>query len=174
MSTLVWSKRGMFDPRRASTNTFADRIVENGAKMFVRTRRAKKRGGGRVVLSLDDELHGKLRSDGTRRVQRRGDTISVTERARHLGLAEPDKPEVTATTLLPGDRDALRAAILALPEHLQPTVMLLREGMPAAAIAREQGRSRRQVANDLAEIRERLGLFGTCDSDEEVDNARTP
>lgn len=160
MSVLVWMQRGKFDPARGSVNTFADRVVSSGAKMFVRERRAQKRGGGRRPVSLDEEVHGGVKSGGTRSDIFRKDTLSLADRGRHLGLGEPD-PVGDA-----GAREDRRAAIRDLPEHLVPTALLLKNGETPASIARLQNRSRRQVQKDVEELRELLAGFRPRDRDE--------
>ncbi|MCK6486244.1 MAG: hypothetical protein L6R00_19150 [Phycisphaerae bacterium] len=136
-----------FDPNRAGFNTFIARVVESAAAMIVRERRRLKRGGGTRPVSLEAEAHGPEGQPSTLRQR-----LTPLDAGRRLGLV----PAVPIPT------DALDEAIDGLPEDLKPLCHELMSGTPYSA-ARRLGRSRRQIANDIARIRPHLEQAGFGD-----------
>ena len=143
----------LYDPSRASWRTFATRVVETAAAMFLRDRRRQKRAAGYFTESLDQAVGDREGGPSPLR-----DSLSEADLGRRTGTLPADESvEQRERT------DAVRRALASLPPDLQAFCVLLADGTEAG-IARELGISRRQVRNALERIRRRFETAGLADS----------
>jgi len=144
-------KYGQFDPERARETTFVARVIENKAVSLVRARQAEKRHFRRNGKSLNERV-----SDGEGGSVERAQTVGAANAKRHTGQAARSDEEVARLKL---DIDAV---LETLPADLRKLAEMLTE-MTEYAASRQLGTSRRQVANDVARLRERFEDAGLRD-----------
>jgi RNA polymerase sigma-70 factor, ECF subfamily len=137
-----------FDPDRARETTFVARVVENKAISLVRARIAEKRDFRRDGRSLNEAVRD---SDGGS--VERAQTCDASSSANHTGQSRRRDEDQSQLRLDIAD------VMKMLPDDLRPLAELL-QGMSEFAASRELGKSRRQVANDMARLRE---LFEDAD-----------
>lgn len=137
-----------FDPDRARETTFIARVVENKAISLVRARVAEKRDFRRDAHSLNETV-----SDAEGGSVERAQTLDASSARTHTGQAQRSAEEQAQL------RFDMVEVLKALPEDLRPLAELLME-MSEYAASRVLGKSRRQVANDVARLRE---LFEDAD-----------
>jgi len=131
-----------FDPDRARETTFIARVLENKVISLVRTRIAEKRDFRRDAHSLNETVRD---ADGGS--VERAQTFEAASSANHTGQVR--RTEEDQSQLKQDINDVLQS----LPADLRPLAELLMEKTEYAA-SRELGKSRRQVANDVARLRE--------------------
>jgi len=144
-------KFGQFDPDRARETTFVARVIENKAVSLVRARQAEKRHFRRNGKSLNENV-----SDGDGGTVERAQTIDAANAKRHTGQAPRSDEELARLRL---DIDEV---IVTLPADLGRLAKLLSE-MSEYAASQQLGKSRRQVAKDVARLRERFEDAGLRD-----------
>lgn len=146
LSLLLLTKLEQFNPERATLNTFVDRVVESGVRMFLRSARRLKRHGGRVAESLDAAGP----ACPTRPLR---DFVGQDAHARRTGATSPDPRDEFV------DRDAIQHVLdLLSPEDRALCERLLEiEPTPLAA---ELGMSRRQMRQAIARLREQFCRVG--------------
>ncbi|MCX5683835.1 MAG: hypothetical protein NT049_09140 [Planctomycetota bacterium] len=133
----------LFDPGRASVNTFIARVVDSTVAMILRNRGRKKRVADRPMWSLDRDQAG-----------RRGhEPVLLREIVEEADLRRRQGMDAT----VPEETQALDAADLLarLAPELREIVVKVAETNEAAA-ARDLGISRRQVRKALAAVREQF------------------
>ena len=64
---ILFKEAKRFDPRRASLNTFIDRVVQTAAGMIVRNMHRQKRAAEKHAISLDQPM-ASLTGDATTRL----------------------------------------------------------------------------------------------------------
>lgn len=140
-----------YDPKRASVNTFAARVIESKVRMMVRERRRQKRAAGFAAQSLEQT---------PRTADQVGasfwDNLADSDQRRRAGADDEvvDRSETVA---------AVVQAFASLPPELQDVCRLLIDGT-SASTARNLGISRRQVRNAIARIREHFEAAGLGNS----------
>ena len=144
-------KYDQFDPERARETTFIARVVEHKAVSLVRARQAEKRHFRRNGKSLNETI-----SDGDDGTVERAQTVDAAGAKRHTGQAPRSDEEVARLKL---DIDEV---LETLPADLRKLAEMLTE-MTEYAASRQLGKSRRQVANDVARLRERFEDAGLRD-----------
>ena len=140
-----------FDPRRASLNTFIDRVLQTAAGMIVRRPYRQKRVLDRKAVSLDGIKV--VTGDGR---QALADSISDADLSRRTGVTRRGK------TACHDAADAFAHTIGAMPDDVRDVCRQVMGGTISSA-ARQLGRSRRQVRKALQAARpyfERAGLDG--------------
>lgn len=140
------AKAHLFDPKRASLDTFADRVVNSSAKMILRGRRRLKRAAGFKTISLDS---------GT--VQMNGKPVPVAETidTDHRSGRTVEPP----SEVLRENDEAVAQALAELTPHLADIAERLKN-VSVAGLAREMGVSRRQLYSALRLIRARFEATG--------------
>jgi len=137
-------KYDQFDPKRARETTFIARVIEHKAVSLVRARQAEKWHFRRNGKSLNETV-----SDGEGGTVERAQTVDAASAKRHTGQAPRSDEEVARLKL---DIDEV---LETLPADLRKLAEMLTE-MTEYAASRRLGKSRRQVANDVARLRERF------------------
>lgn len=143
-----------YDPRRASLNTFAARVIESKARMILRDRRRLKRAAGFTARSLEERPQGASEEIALLR-----DRLTAADLGRRTGAVSDD----------PGRNETIAAiveALQTLPSELQKVCRQLMEGNVSSA-ARDLDTSRRQVHSAIERIRlhfEKCGLGDSSDS----------
>jgi len=137
-----------FDPDRARETTFIARVVENKAISLVRARVAEKRDFRRDARSLNENVRD---ADGVG--VERAQTCDASSSANHTGQSRRTDEDQSQLRL------DITEVMKLLPDDLRPLAELLME-MSEYAASRVLGKSRRQVANDMARLRE---LFEDAD-----------
>ena len=137
-----------YDARRASVNTFIDRVVNSAVAMILRERSRLKRGAGIRVLSVDEAL---FRDEEGRRSL--GDLLDERDGRRRRGADAPSERERAD---LAADTEAAIADMPSLHQEIARRLVDATE----TAIARELGISRRQVRNAVDAIRQRFDEVG--------------
>ena len=140
-----------FDPERARETTFIARVIEHKAVSLVRARQAEKRHFRRNGKSLNENV-----SDGEGGAVERAQTVDAANAKRHTGQAPRSDEQVARLKL---DIDEV---LETLPADLKKLAKML-TGMTEYAASRQLGKSRRQVANDVARLRERFEDAGLRD-----------
>lgn len=138
LTAYLLGQAHLFDPNRASADTFADRVVNSAVAMILRGRRRQKRAAGFKALSLDSTALRKANKSVALR-----DVLAPSDLNRRTGMDSGDTP--------PTDLDVMEAW-QSLPPNLQDVCKLLME-MREAAVAKAMGISRRQVRNCIERIR---------------------
>lgn len=131
-----------FDPDRARETTFIARVVENKAISLVRTRIAEKRDFRRDAHSLNETVHD---ADGGS--VERATTFDASASANHTGQVRRSEEELWQL------QQDVAEFVQSLPADLRPLAEMLME-QSEHAVSRTLGTSRRQVANDVARLRE--------------------
>lgn len=147
--TALLSQAELFDPDRASIDTFIDRVVNSAVMMILRDRRRQKRANGFQAQSLSNPVY--RCGPSTEPVDAE---LTAEDRCRYRGAFPVDESQLTA------DREAAQHALSEMPSELRDVCRRVMGGSISSA-ARELGRSRRQIRNVLAEARayfERAGL----------------
>jgi len=144
-------KYDQFDPERARETTFIARVLEHKAVSLVRTRQAEKRHFRRNGKSLNEAI-----SDGDGGTVEQAQTVDAAVAKRHTGQAPRSDEDVARLKL---DTDEV---LETLPADLRKLAEMLTE-MTEYAASQQLGKSRRQVANDVARLRERFEDAGLRD-----------
>lgn len=131
-----------FDPERARETTFIARVLENKVISLVRTRIAEKRDFRRDAHSLNVTVRD---ADGGS--VEWGQTFEAAASANHTGQVR--RTDEDQSQLKQDINDVLQS----LPADLRPLAEMLMD-QSEHAVSRTLGRSRRQVANDVARLRE--------------------
>ncbi|GIW90232.1 MAG: hypothetical protein KatS3mg109_0664 [Pirellulaceae bacterium] len=137
-----------FDPKRASPNTFACQVINSETAMLIRSRRARSRGNGRAVVSLDQEIASAGRTSYTL-----GQLVSARDVERRTGSPAVDRVEQAHTA------EAVQWALSQMPSELREVCRLLMCGT-VASTARKMGVSRRRVQKQIEKIRHFLEKSG--------------
>jgi len=88
LSLHLWKKAHLFDPRRASIETFADRVIKSAVRMILRDRRRR-----RLALGKAESIEsGKVNVDNT--AVPLAEIISDQDRTRRVGR-EPHDDQVS-------------------------------------------------------------------------------
>ena len=147
--TALLSQAELFDPDRASIDTFIDRVVNSAVMMILRDRRRQKRANGFQAQSLSDPAHPHGPSTETVDAE-----LTAEDRCRYRGAFPVDESQLAE------DQEAAQHALSEMPSELRDVCRRVMGGSISSA-ARELGRSRRQIRNVLAEARayfERAGF----------------
>lgn len=144
------TKAHLFDPGRASSSTFAERVIRTTIAMMLRDRSRQKRAAGFKALSLE----------GTDVVQGHGiaslrDLLRPSDLGRRTGMGDEERRAETVA--------AVNDALQSLPPDLQDLCSRLINGTTASA-ARDMGISRRQVRNAIERVRRHFEASGLGDS----------
>ena len=131
-----------FDPDRARETTFIARVLESKAISLVRTRIAEKRDFRRDAHSLNETVRD---ADGGS--VERASTFDASASTNHTGRARRSDEELSQL------RQDVAEFVQSLPADLRPLAEMLME-QSEHAVSRTLGTSRRQVANDVARLRE--------------------
>lgn len=131
-----------FDPDRARETTFIARVVENKVISLIRGRVAEKRDFRRAGRSLNETV-GDAEGGQVERAQ----TLTASAARAHTGQAPRSDAEQAQL------RCDMAEVLTALPDDLRQLAELL-QVMSEFAASRVLGKSRRQVANDVARLRE--------------------
>ncbi len=149
LTLFLWAKADQYDPSRgASPNTFANRVINSGAKMILRARGRIKCAAGFSALSLQSdcvEIDGKL--------------VPLEEVAQgcdleRRGVAGPPDPIATLE-----NREAIDLALNALDPAVADLARRTSE-QTVNAMHEETGTSRRQLNNAIKLTRETFEDFG--------------
>jgi DNA-directed RNA polymerase specialized sigma24 family protein len=135
-----------FDARRASLNTFVDRVVASLVVSILREHRRQKRAAGNTTVSID--THAMRAADG--RTPLRDHLEAADVQRRLVGSPADYDPEREA---------AVRIALCALPPELRSICERLMD-VPAATAARQLGLTRHQVLKAISAIRSHFRAAG--------------
>lgn len=130
-----------FDPKRARETTFIARVIENKAISLIRARVAEKRDFRRDAHSLNEPVR-----DPEGGSVERAQTVDASRARSHTGQAPRSDEEHSQLRL------DLAEVFKSLPDDLRPLAELL-TGMSEYAASRALGKSRRQIAKDVARLR---------------------
>lgn len=131
-----------FDPNLARATTFVSRIVERKAASLIRNRIAEKRDYRRHRNLLNETI-----CDTAGCNEERSQTLESSAVKTHTGQNLRSDEEQLNLQL------DITSVLQSLPEDLRRTVELLSH-VSQAATARRLGKSRRQVAKEVAMVRE--------------------
>lgn len=131
-----------FDPRRARETTFIARVIESKVISMIRARVAEKRDFRRDGKSLNETV-----CDAKGASVERAQTLDASAARAHTGQA-PRSDEEQARL-----RFDMAQVFKSLPDDLRRLAELLME-MSEYAASRVLGQSRRQIAKDVARLRE--------------------
>jgi RNA polymerase sigma-70 factor (ECF subfamily) len=131
-----------FDPDRARETTFIARVLENKVISLIRARAAEKRDFRRDARSLNETV-----SDAEGGQVEQAQTLDAPAARAHTGQS-PRSAEEQAQL-----RFDMAEVLKTLPDELRQLAELLQDTTEYAA-SRVLGRSRRQIANDVARLRE--------------------
>jgi RNA polymerase sigma-70 factor, ECF subfamily len=147
LTMRLLSKAHLYDPARASTNTFADRVIRSGIAMMLRDRLRQKRATGFTAQSLEAVPSDTNQDTGVLR-----DLLTIRDLQRRTGISadDLDRAELIA---------AVVHAVKSLPPDLQGVCRELIDGTISSA-ACNLGISRRQVRNAVARIRRHFEQAG--------------
>ncbi len=148
LTTYLLSRAHLFDPTRASANTFADRVIQSGIAMMLRDRVRQKRAPELDNISLEQSSPGSDEEAGSMR-----DALTEADLRRRLGTAsDPERAELN---------EAVRELLQSLPVEDQ-RICILRMTGTNESVARELGITPRQVRDALDRLRKRFeaGGFG--------------
>lgn len=148
LTTYLLSRAHLFDPSRASSSTFADRVIQSGIAMMLRDRLRQKRAPDLDNVSLEQSSPGSDEDAGSLR-----DALTDADLHRRLGAAsDRERAELI---------EAVREVLQSLPAEDQK-ICLLRMAGTDASVARELGINPRQVRDALDRLRKRFeaGGFG--------------
>jgi RNA polymerase sigma-70 factor (ECF subfamily) len=149
---VLVKNRHCFDPDRACESTFLARVAENKAISLVRACTAEKRDFSRNAESLNENV---LDEDGE--LVELAQTFDTYSAKNHTGRVQrPDKEKLQLQIDV---ADLLNS----LPDDLRRLAELLQD-MREYAVSRKLGKSRRQVANDIARLRQIFEDAGFRDS----------
>ena len=140
LTMYLLERAHLFDPNRASANTFAERVIRSKVAMLLRDRRRQKRASGFAASSLEGTG---ARSDEDADSLR--DMLTEVDLHRRLGTAASDQNQVELTA-------AVEEALSSLPAEDREICRQIIEGT-MTSIARDLGVSRRQIRNAIARIR---------------------
>ena len=151
LTAYLLSRAHLFDPRRASLSTFADRVIRSGIAMMLRDRRRKKRAPDLDTVSLEqtgarsDEDAGSLRN-----------ALTEADLLRRLGTAasDPDRAELIAAVI---------EAVRSLPAEERELCRRIIERFEAPT-TRGLGLPSQQLHDALERIRKRFEAAGLGDS----------
>jgi len=150
LTVYLLTRAHLFDPNRALSKTFADRVIKSAIAMMLRDRRRLKRAPGFSAQSIEqtgarpDEPVDTLR-----------DALTEADLRRRLGTAVDDHNRSEAIA-------AVLEAFQSLPSDLQDLCHRLIAGSEAAT-AREMGISRRQLRKAIERIRVHFESTGLKD-----------
>ena len=150
LTAYLLARAHLFDPNRASVNTFANRVIKSAIAMMLRDRRRQKRAAGFAAQSLEQTY---VRQD--QGIASLRDVLRPSDLGRRTGTGDE---EHRAKTVL-----AVIEAVRSLPPDLQDLCRRLIDGTAASA-ARELGISRRQVRNAIERLRRHFEAAGLEDS----------
>ena len=138
-----------FDPKRASLNTFIDRVVNTAAGMIVRRPYRRKRAPGSRVLSLDAtsvSVSGDVKKPLAQ-------YVSVLDLSQRIGAVPRDEAAHRE------DAEAIDHALNAMPEHVRDVCRRVMGGSIASASS-ELGTSRHCIREMLQAARPYLEQAG--------------
>lgn len=140
----------LFDPNRASANTFAERVIRTAVAMLLRDRRRQKRAAGFGAHSLEQTCI--VQDHGLASLR---EVLQSSDLGRRTGANDEEHRAETIAAVI----EALRS----LPPELQDICRGLIDGS-AASVARDLGISRRQVTTAIERIRSYFWAAGLGDS----------
>ncbi|MCO6439011.1 MAG: sigma-70 family RNA polymerase sigma factor [Phycisphaerae bacterium] len=146
-----------YDPRRASPNTFAARVIQSKVRMILRDRKRLKRAAGFTAQSLDAPVdQGRGESDSL------CSQLTAADLTRRTGV----EPESLERAEIVSD---VVETVRTLPPDLRDIWRRLIEGN-ISSVARDLDISRPQVRDAIERIRLHFEAHGFGDSDD----SRTP
>jgi len=137
-----------FDPKRASVETFVDRVVSAAVRMLVRDRHRHKCGNGFATQFLEStEVLGGETPEPL------SVTISEEDLARRTGATPYDETQHRE------DAEAIQYALSEMPDELRSLCRRVMGGT-LASVARELGVTRRRLQTAVSKAREYLERAG--------------
>lgn len=134
----VLERMHLFDPSRASVDTFIDRVVRTLVATILRYHQRQKRAGDARVVSLDQPA-----KSGSEEAATLGDQLASADRVRHTNAVEDDLSEEFV------------AEVKTWPEEDRQLFFDLLENT-VAAVARERGVTRQRVYREMERMRKRF------------------
>lgn len=141
MTLHLLSKAELYDPSRASINTFMTRVVDSAAGMILRHRRRLKRAAGFTAPSLDSTTWTSEGEAAPVRERITDDHVRRRTGARSRDAADDHE-----------QAEAVEHALQRMPENLRDLCRRLMNGT-VTSVARDLGASRRQVHSRIARAR---------------------
>jgi RNA polymerase sigma factor (sigma-70 family) len=132
---VLFKEANRFDPRRASLNTFIDRVVQTAAGMIVRNMHRQKRAADKHAVSLDQPMPD-ITGDATSRLSQ---FISSDDQSRRTGTASDSGTDRYENA------DAVTHALNAMPDDVRVICRRLMGGSSISSAARNLGISRHRV-----------------------------
>jgi RNA polymerase sigma-70 factor (ECF subfamily) len=133
LAKYLLERADRFDPRRATFNTFAARVLDSAVAMILRDRQRLKRAGAFTAMSLEKTVHEQDAEATSGR-----DALSEADMKRRTGAAPED---ATADF---DQAEALSHAMHSMPLDLREMCRRLMHGN-VASVARDMGISRRHT-----------------------------
>lgn len=144
----------LYDPNRASIDTFANRVIDSATKMILRKRRAKKRRSGSLE-SLDNPVWD---SDGN---EVSGANLVTEADGNRTSGGNPDSGLDQVDDLDDLDeQEAVRKFVAGLMSEQRCICEQLMVQRSVSAVAESLGISRRKLAAHLKALREQFKPFG--------------
>ncbi len=140
LAMFLLAKGHLFDPARASVNTFTDRVIMSKVAMIIRDRRRQKRAGDFTAQSLEETRPRSEDEVGALR-----DALTEADARRRLGTEASDLERAQRIA-------AVVEAMRSLPAEDRDICCRLTE-RPAAAVARDLGISRHQLRKVIERVR---------------------
>ena len=150
LTAHLLTQAGLYDPKRGSANTFADRVIKSAIAMMLRDRRRQKRAAGFTAQSL--EQTDVVQDHGIASLR---DVLRPSDLGRRTGAGDEERRAETVAAVI--------EAFQSLPPDLQDLCRRLIDGTAASA-ARELGISRRQFRNAIERVRHHFEASGLEDS----------
>ena len=146
--THVLKKAHLFDPARATVQTFMARVVDSAIAMILRDRHRQKRAAGFHTKSLASMV-----LDHERKLRVLADMVSETDLRRRYGGDAPANEDIAVLVM------DFSQVLADLSPELRDVAARL-PGGTEASIARDLGKSRRQVRKAIAAIKEHFEAAG--------------
>ena len=148
LTTYLLSRAHLFDPRRASASTFADRVIRSGIAMMLRDRLRQKRAPELDNVSLEQSSPGSDEDAVSMR-----DALTEADLRRRLGTAASEREQAELIA-------AVQETIRSLPPEEQELCRRRMAGTEtSSAEALDMSRSRlRRALESMREHFEKAGL----------------
>jgi RNA polymerase sigma-70 factor, ECF subfamily len=150
LTAHLLARAHLFDPSRASANTFAARVIQSAIAMLLRDRRRLKRAAGFAAQSLERTFVEQDQGMTSLR-----EAIGALDLGRRTGADSEEGRRAEAVT------DFVEV-FQAMPPDLQDLCQRLIDGSEAS-VARDLGISSRQVRQALERIRNHFRAAGLGD-----------
>ncbi len=159
LTAQLLARAHLFDPTRASANTFADRVIKSAIAMMLRDRRRQKRAAGFAAQSLERTFVAQDHGITSLR-----DALGFADLGRRLGKGDEETRRSELVV-------AVNQVLESLPPDLQNICRRLISGS-LAEVARELEMSRHRLRHAIERIRKHFETAGLGESTGNPDSRR--